>query len=124
MSDRISSNMLEKNLLIFFLFLSCTVPYNLFGQLYYQLTFDLSWFMFFAIFFLASHELHYLEDFFLPQLAALTVLCTHAAFFVWSFQDWFLRGFFGYVIYNYSETIMVCINTGCTNFFFFFCFSF
>lgn len=75
--------------------------------------------MFFAIFFLASHELHYLEDFFLPQLAALTVLCTHAAFFVWSFQDWFLRGFFGYVIYNYSETIMVCINTGCTNFFFF-----
>lgn len=49
--------------------------------------------MFFAIFFIASHKLHCLKDFFLSQLAALTVLYTHNAFFVWSFQDWFLRVF-------------------------------
>lgn len=92
-SDRISSNVLGKKNYYYFLFLSSIVPYNLFGLLYYEVTFDLLWFMFFAIFFIAPHELHCLKDFFLPQLAALTILYTHAAFFVWSFQVWFLRVF-------------------------------
>lgn len=42
--------------------------------------------MFFAIFFIVSHELHCLKDFFLPQLAALIVLYSHAAFLCGPFR--------------------------------------
>lgn len=49
--------------------------------------------MFFSIFLNAPHELHCSKDFFLPQLAALTLLYSHVAFFVWSFNVWFLRAF-------------------------------
>lgn len=93
-SGRISAsntNMFKKKNYYFFLYLWCVVPYNLFGLLYYELPFDLLKFMFSSIFLTDPHKLHNLKDFFLPQLAVLTVLYSYAAFFVWSFKAWFLR---------------------------------
>lgn len=81
----------KKKIITFFLYLWCVVPYNLFGLLYYELPFDLLKFMFSSIFLTDPHKLHNLKDFFLPQLAVLTVLYSYAAFFVWSFKAWFLR---------------------------------
>lgn len=83
----------------------------------------LIWFMFFAIFFIASHEFHCLKDFFLPQLAALAILHTHAAFLCGPLRIGFW-GFFRHVICNYSETIIVCINTGSKFFVVVSCFKF
>lgn len=82
-------------------------PYSLFGQLYYELPFDLLNFTFFPIFLIAPQELHSSEDFFLPQLAALCVVTRGLGSEI----------LFGNTMYSYSEILVVCVNMGSANFY-------